>query len=146
MAWRDLVSAPGREATVSLAACAWSILQAMLFMETISDRWRHPARVGLVAIVVVSTVGVRLHLVDWQEASRLRDTVLASAVDVIRSRHCRPTSFSNLPESVGGAYVFGNGFTEALALETGRLTRPLTAGPDDDRCSVRWDGKAFRAE
>jgi hypothetical protein len=126
-----------------LPACGWSIFLATLLMEWPGKtRW---AGIVVTAVVAVTwSVGVRAHLRDWQEAAGLRDRVLADAVTHLQATDCSTLAFTNLPDSAGGAYVFRNGFIDALD-DRGAFRAMPTLGPvDQPRCSLRWDGSAFR--
>ena len=130
---------------IYLADCGWSLLLAVLLLETASRRWRLIGRVCVSAMLVVFIVGVRNHVAEWQRAAQLRDAVVTSAVEVLRGRDCASIVVAELPESLGGAYVFGNGFQEALALASDRLVLPAPM-PGARPCSLRWDGASFQTK
>jgi len=129
-----------------LSACGWAILLSVLLLD--SSR-AAPARLGLLmtaALALVWAGGTRLHLADWEGASRLRDRVLASADSQLRRTDCGVVHFTGIPDSVGGAYVFRNGFLEAIgaaatagAGATGSPDKPLLPA-----CTVEWHDDAFR--
>ena len=96
-----------------LASCGWSVLVASAFVPRAGHR---PAALApLVAFLGIYAVGAQVHLRDWERAAALRDAVLARATTEVARSTCRPLGFTNLPDSVGGAYVFRNGFVEAMA-------------------------------
>lgn len=90
---------------------------------------------AIAAIIAASLVGVRAHLVPWEHAAAIRDTVLRAAAADVRLRSCPEASVQNLPESMEGAYLFANGAREALG------TVGANAFVRDERgvCSFRWD-------
>lgn len=89
--------------------------------------------------VVVSVVGVQIHLTSWREAARLRERVLAAAEDVLKTAPCKSVSIGGAPDSVRGAYVFRNGLSEAIAFRTSAV--PIHA---IDGCDYVWDGSGFQ--
>jgi len=92
------------------------------------------ATVGVLVIMVWATV-VRIHLIPWVEASVLRDETIRAATIALASGGCGPgSSFQDVPDSVRGAYVFRNGFPEALAEHV-----PLTGTP----CDLHWIDGSF---
>lgn len=143
--WSMFYVSPNLEGSryVYLAAVAWSIHVAMLSLEVAPRRWRRPASVGLIALLLISASGVRLHLAAWREAARLRDAVRVSAAEARRSRDCATAVFTNLPDSVGGAFVFRNGFAEALAMSPAPLSRGARSAAGEP-CSFRWDSARSR--
>ena len=100
------------------------------------------------AIVVGGTIiwwswGTRVQQAPWRQAAELRDRVLVAATDVLSQTTCRSATFDDLPDSVEGAFVFRNGFEEALAE---RMDVEVPAGqPAADRCRFGWTGTAFVA-
>jgi hypothetical protein len=72
----------------------------------------------MVAALLSWSLGVRQHLGVWREAAELRDETLASARSALLTHAGRPI-VQNVPDSVRGAYVFRNGFREAVAREAG---------------------------
>ena len=112
-----------------LASCGWSVLVASALVPRAGQR---PAALApIVALVGIYVVGAHLHSSDWQRAAALRDAVLARATSEVARSTCRPLGFTNLPDSVGGAYVFRNGFVEAMTaagVAPGAVTVSATAG------------------
>ncbi len=128
-----------------LPACGWSILLAALFFQR---EGRGPRVAGITVTAVVTAVwlvGVDSHLRDWHEAARIRDRVMTAAVVRLADARCATVDFSGIPDSVGGAYVFRNGFLEALG---GRERHPVKLTRDEPglnaACNFRWDGERFR--
>jgi hypothetical protein len=128
-----------------LPACGWTLLLAALLLRTSGEPVPRLGLVVTAALLVAWAGGVRWHLTGWQEASRLRDRVLASAHQQLNRTDCAVVDFSGMPDSVGGAYVFRNGFLEALALANGTDTAvPAAAGaPPGAACTVGWREGAF---
>jgi hypothetical protein len=129
-----------------LPACGWAILLSVLLLD--SSR-AAPARLGLLmtaALALVWAGGTRLHLADWEEASRLRDRVLASADSHLSRTDCGEVHFTGIPDSVGGAYVFRNGLPEAIgaAATAGAGAIGSPDRPPAPACTVEWRGGAFR--
>ena len=126
-----------------LPACGWAILVAALLLES-GARGRR-LRIALTAtLAVVWLLGVRSHLRTWHEAAEVRDRVLASAVSRLHTTPCSVLGFTELPDSLRGAFVFGNGFLEALQ-RRGTFRAKPTIGPSGEAgCTLQWDGKTFR--
>ena len=58
-------------------------------------------------LLAVWCVGVRSHLRDWQEAARIRERVMASAVNRLHDRPCAFVGFAGFRDYVRGACQFG---------------------------------------
>lgn len=129
-----------------LPAVFWSILLAGLVLGGRDGRRtaRPWSLATLTILCVVGAIGLRQHLAYWQEAAEVRDRTLEAAVRAADSRGCAAASFGSLPDSVLGAYVFRNGFPQALAeASAGRLR--ATSAPSTG-CSFVWDRSgSFRA-
>jgi hypothetical protein len=125
-----------------LPACGWCLLVAGMALDTGLFRRSGVAPLGIAALLLLSSVGIRSHLDDWQKAARLRDRVLASAGDEISQTECAVLHFADVPDSVGGAYVFRNGLLEALPLGGTSRSR-IALGVGDPACTVHWKGDAF---
>ncbi len=96
-------------------------------------RWQ--LRIGLIAtLLMIFAVATRFHQAPWLAAARERDRVLAAYEQ--SDLRCLPTQVRGLPDHVAGAYVFRNGFLEAIA-----GLRPANA--EAATCSLRWDGTRF---
>lgn len=84
--------------------------------------------------------GVRQHLAPWREAARVRDMVIESARESLSGSRCSEIHFENVPEKVGGAFVFRNGLRSALPLPDS------TGPPAADPCTLTWgDGRFGRS-
>lgn len=93
---------------------------------------------ALAAALVIAIAGVQVHLTSWSDAARVREQVLAAAVDTLQKAECSPVSFAGAPDSVRGAYVFRNGLSEAIAFRTGAKRVPSAEG-----CTFAWNGSEF---
>jgi hypothetical protein len=101
--------------------------------------------VAVTAVLLFAwSFGVRSHLNDWQEAAQIRDRVLESAVSRLQHSPCAVVGFTQVPDSVRGAYVFRNGLLEALE-RRGVLRAKVTIGDSDEAgCTLRWQDRAFQ--
>lgn len=96
------------------------------------------------AVLVMTTAcgafGVRLHQQQWRSAAALREVVLTAAARTFPVIDCASMSVVGLPDSQDGAYVFRNGFSDALA------KRGIDAPPIQEQnaaCSFQWNGREF---
>ena len=90
----------------------------------------------MAVIALVFAVSVQREVAVWRQAAELRDRVLADARAAIERAGCAQAGFTSVPDSVSGAYVFRNGFPEAL----GRAFTDANAVPAD--CRFAWvDGR-----
>lgn len=122
-----------------LAAGAWTLIVADLIAavsERVEHRWR-VFSVAIATIVLVFAVSVQREIRVWQQAADLRDRVLADARSAIERAGCAQPTFSGVPDSVDGAYVFRNGFSEALAMST------VDSGAGRSDCSFTWRSSGF---
>ena len=114
-----------------LAGAAWAVLVASVLGH--GDRHGEWAKTGRAVIQLAVIVGccllVRSSLTHWSQAGALRDRVLAAA----KALPCRPVQVDGVPDNVAGAYVFRNGFADAVRLDE-------IEGPP---CHVRWAGERF---
>jgi hypothetical protein len=124
-----------------LAAGAWTLIVADL-VAAISERVERRSLAfgaAIAAIAMIFVVSVQREIGVWRQAADLRDRVLTDARAAIERAGCAQAAFSGVPDSVNGAYVFRNGFPEALA----------TAAPDSDsppECTFTWtDGRFARS-
>lgn len=120
-----------------LPAVGWSILVVgMVQTASASASVRPVARTAaLVLVLAAHAVALRMHVVHWREAADLRDATLQSALQVMAARGCGPASAFTVTDSWRGAFVFRNGFPEALQ----RLGPPAEGRP----CRLRWEGGRF---
>lgn len=110
-----------------LGSVAWSIMLAGLVRSI-----RQPLRFWvLVPIVAVFVIATRAHQSPWTAAALERDRVLAAYR--LSELTCVPETVRRLPDHVQGAYVFRNGFVEAIG-----PVRPSTRP-----CVLEWDGHGF---
>jgi hypothetical protein len=97
-----------------LGSCGWSILVAAMLLTSPGGRRAQVETALLAALAFTGVIGVRWHLADWQEAARVRDRAILAAGEMLRRPDCTAVRFVDVPDSSGGAYVFRNGFLEAL--------------------------------
>jgi hypothetical protein len=121
-----------------LATCAWTLVVADL-IAAVSERVEHRWRVfgaAIATMAVIFAVSVQREIRVWRQAADLRDRVLADARSAIERAGCAQPTFRGVPDSVEGAYVFRNGFSEALAIRT---------VDDDGRsdCAFTWSDSGF---
>ena len=117
-----------------LGATLWSIAIAGIAVRRVSVERTWIVLAGL-AIVVAINAGLVIHQQGrWLEAAATRDQVLRAFVS--QAINCDPRLAEGLPDQVGGAYVFRNGFPEAVA-------RLLPARQAWEPCVPRWDGVRF---
>jgi hypothetical protein len=96
-------------------------------------------RAAVAVVVGVWSVSTYGHVLVWQQASTVRDQVLASA-QTLPLENCAATAFVGVPDNFRGAYVFRNGFHEALK----QRGRDFVPGPGG--CRFVWTGSAFERE
>jgi hypothetical protein len=111
-----------------LGSVAWSMLIAVL-VRTFPDAQRI---LIVTPIVVIFALAVRSHQSSWSAAARERDRVLTAYRQ--GGLTCRPDEARRLPDHVGGAYVFRNGFAEAIA-----AMKPSIE--NSEPCTLDWDGE-----
>jgi hypothetical protein len=124
---------------VYLAECGWALLITDLIC-TLTDRLSQRSLVFVCAVgilVVVSTITLEQELGVWRRAADLRDRVLTEAHLSIARGRCGAVRFADVPDSLDGAYVFRNGFQEALGSSTGSATRGKA------ECFFKWSGESF---
>jgi hypothetical protein len=145
-----------------LASCAWALLVADLVASAAErasslvasgrtrSRGRFVVYTGAIAVaVIVAGVSVRREIAIWQRAGDLRDRALVDARAAIAREGCSQATFTKVPDSVAGAYVFRNGWSEALAQgeALGQAEAPGQAPPEpgsaEPRCAFAWDGEHF---
>ena len=98
----------------------------------------HVAGAALLAVTLGAFVAANLaRQRAWIAAGELRDRVLADVTAVVRAEGCGRVTVGDLPDALGGVYVFRNGFAEAVEQAAGPLPR---GGPE---CSGHWDGRRF---
>jgi hypothetical protein len=122
-----------------LAAGAWTLIVADL-IAAVSEQVRHPWRLfgaAIATIAVIFAVSVQREIRVWRQAADLRDRVLADAHGAIERAGCAHPTFSGVPDSVNGAYVFRNGFSEALAIPA------VDGGDGRPDCAFTWSDSGF---
>jgi hypothetical protein len=121
---------------VYLAECGWALLVAQLMRTTTDYVTQNTLALACVAgaAIVTSSLTLEHELSVWRRAADLRDHVLNEAHGSILNGRCAVAHFSDVPDSVDGAYVFRNGFREALGL------RGDEASPE---CNFTWNGGRF---
>jgi hypothetical protein len=113
-----------------LGSSLWAIAVAALIANaTVFNRATFAAAGAVVALCVGVTL---LHQRPWREAAAVRDAVVAGWAAV--PQDCDPGRASDVPDSIRGAYVFRNGFAEAVADEGRHYS---------ESCQTRWSGRAF---
>ena len=121
-----------------LASCAWSLLLADL-IATATERVSNAPlafRASVAVIVLVFVVSVQREVGVWGQAADLRDRVLTDARTALSQSGCAQVAFTTVPDSVSGAYVFRNGFPEALGTV---VTNREAVAP---ACTFTWvDGR-----
>jgi hypothetical protein len=123
-----------------LAAGAWSLVLVDL-LASVAGRLGRPSLafgVAATSVALVFALSLQRELAVWQRAADLRDRVLAEAQVVFAETPCDRPTFANVPDSVDGAYVFRNGFPEAVGLADG------AASVGAAECQFAWTGRGFR--
>jgi hypothetical protein len=120
-------------------ACAgWAVALA-LTCSTMSGLAAIGMRAAIALVVGIWTISTYGHVLVWQQASMVRDQVLASA-QTLPLENCAATEFVGVPDNFSGAYVFRNGFHDALK----RRGHDFVAGPGG--CRFVWTGTSFERE
>ena len=125
-----------------LSSCAWSLLVADLIATASEPVSNRPLvfRASVAVIVLMFAVSVQREVGVWRQAADLRDRVLADARTVLDRSGCVRAAFTNVPDSVSGAYVFRNGFPEAIGVA---VTNREAVPPE---CTFTWvDGRFSRS-
>jgi hypothetical protein len=127
-----------------LGTAAFSLLLAELASASALTTGKTGTIAALLAATIVSTViGVRLHQQPWLSAAGIRDSVLEAADVTLAGAKCEAVAVGRLPDSVDGAFIFRNGFAEALRMR-GIDTPPLgPPGSQNPECSYEWNGVRF---
>jgi len=103
-----------------------------------SDPIGSPGHRGLaisVVLIAVSAAVVVAHQQPWRRAAETRDRVLAAVASL--PVECALDDVTGLPDQVAGAYLFRNGFSEAVS-----AVRPSSSAGLVN-CALRWDGSRF---
>lgn len=121
---------------VYLPLCGWIILLAELLGGVkVSPRLIVAGLLPLVALA--GAWSVREHLVPWQQAAAVRDRLLREARVAHLEGRCARSRFRDVPEVYQGAYVFRNGWEQAVT-----PTLPPAAG--ERACEFAWEDFGFR--
>jgi hypothetical protein len=118
---------------VYLGSSFWSIAVVTLIAN--DTKLNRITFISATAIVLGCAAIVIVEQSPWREAAALRDRVTTAWRGV--PAECDPRLATGLPDSVRGAYVFRNGFTESV-------TRP--AAIYSESCKPYWAGGAFLLE
>jgi hypothetical protein len=121
-----------------LSECGWALLLAELLVIA-ADRLtpRSPVLVCVTAIAILaSAITLERELGVWRRAAQKRDVILHEARAALIDSQCPTATFADVPDSLDGAYVFRNGFYEALGLAG-------TEGTSTPECAFRWSGNGF---
>ena len=125
-----------------LAAPAWAFVLAWLGQRCAASSHRaRPVAYGLLtALVAIDVALAWQHVSPWRDAAATRDVVLVAARTDPAMRACPAVTARDLPDHVGGAYVFRNGAPEAFA-ESAGITLVLDAPAS---CTFAWRADAGR--
>jgi hypothetical protein len=119
---------------VYVSSAVWAVLLASNV--SIGHRiWLRRAAAVIGALwLVLLIVAVRMHMIPWIEAAHVRDEI----IDVVRFRAqgCRTIAVDRPRDNVGGAYVFRNGFPEALRHHGIRARVRQTEAGEEPSCRV----------
>ncbi len=130
---------------VYLPAAFWCIgLASMLLDGWASRRARVAGGAAATIAIVAAMMATGTHLDHWRRARRTRDAVLMAVETMPPS--CAAIAVRGLPDTTAGAYVFRNGFPEALAVQGDRLdVVPERDAPPECRIDVTpWVAAARR--
>ena len=114
-----------------LASTMWAISVVSVVGDAVPNGNARAAEALALAVVIAFAVLLRFNLRPWEAASETRDQVLRAYAAL----ECRPQDVTGLPDAVEGAYVFRNGFAEAVV--------GLGGNRQAASCSVRWTGDTF---
>lgn len=120
-----------------LGEAGWAILLAELVVGAAGLVGRQRALMTLFAVMAIggSVLALRFHLRAWEEAAEQRDRVLLAALRALDANTCRSVAFEGVPDTWCGAYVFRNGFAEALRRTYPERTASLLS---HDRAECRF--------
>ncbi|HEX6164630.1 MAG TPA: hypothetical protein VFZ31_14765 [Vicinamibacterales bacterium] len=109
-----------------------SVAFSIMLLALVSNLDQSVQTLVAIPLVALFVVAARSHQSAWTAAAVERDRVLDAfrASDV----QCNPVSVRGLPDQVRGAYVFRNGFLEAVH-DPSRMQTPA--------CTLTWDGRRF---
>ena len=119
---------------IYLPAAFWSLALASALNDGWPRRWQRVSGAILTIVLLVGSVlAIRAHLEPWRRAARARDVVLFHVRSLPRS--CRRVHLTDVPDHVGGAYVFRNGLTQAAAM-SGREIELVGAADAAPECRL----------
>lgn len=124
-----------------LPLVGWALLLSSLVHPQLAPAFHTIARISLAALLIISVVGVRMHLRPWMQAARVRDAVLFQARLSHDRLGCAVSQFRDVPEVLEGAYVFRNGFTNAV----GRPTTSNEYEASPPACVFTWSDGRFES-
>jgi len=113
-----------------LGSSLWSIAVAALIAN--ATAMRRLAFVSCVALIGVCALVVLIEQQPWRQAAVVRSQIVEAWAAV--PSECDPKRALKLPDTVAGAYVFRNGFAEAVGERGTRYSAS---------CSAEWNGSAF---
>ena len=127
-----------------LAAPAWSmLLVSMLPAGAHARDWRVAAVTATCGVILAGSLllSLRTSVDAWTAASRTRDAILVSAESILESSTCERAAFLQLPHDVNGAFLFGNGFLQALEYHAvpGRERAVVETEGIAPACRFTWD-------
>jgi hypothetical protein len=117
-----------------LGAAVWSIALVAIAIHRVPSARGWMVTIAVALVVIINGALVIAQQGRWLEAAAVRDQVLHSFAE--QPIDCDPRLAEGLPDHVGGAYVFRNGFAEAIA-------RSQAAPRAWQPCVARWDGARF---
>jgi hypothetical protein len=123
-----------------LGSAAFALLLARLGSTARSGLPRRCSALLLITSIVTGVRGALIHQEPWIAAAAQRESVLAAARETLDGADCASISVSGVPDSYMGAFIFRNGFKEALARDDIQ-TPPIREG--DAECAYKWTGSGF---
>jgi hypothetical protein len=97
-----------------------------------------------VAGIAAWTVGTIRHEANWRLAGETRDRVLAAVRNTLLHSSCATVSVDDVPDNVGGAYVFRSGLPEAIDREGLHARLIPAAEATSETCRVVWSQASAR--
>jgi hypothetical protein len=126
-----------------LAGAGWALTVATLVSAEV-ERGGVRMQVALALAAVIgagSLLAIQVRQQSWRDAAVVRDEVLESAARVLVNPKCETVAVTGLPDEVRGAFVFRNGFPEAL-----RQRAPdVRVVSSDASCVFEWTAAGFQA-
>lgn len=124
-----------------LGAAGWALfVGALVSTEVESGRARRNVALALAGVAMIgSLLVVQLRQESWRAAAAVRDEVLDSAAEVLGDSRCETVAVAGLPDQVRGAFVFRNGFPEAVRRHVPDV-RLVSSGAS---CMFGWTSAGF---